>query len=699
MKKYFLSLIITLTALTAFAQNNAPWRGKKAAVVITYDDAINQHLDNAIPALDSLGLKATFYITGFSASMQSRLNDWKKIAATGHELGNHTLYHPCIGGMPGREWVKPDYDLSKYTIQRILDETRATNVLLQAMDGKTRRTFAFTCADTKIGDSSFAPLLKNDFAALRNVRSEMHRLDQINLNDVDCYMVNGQTGEQLIEWVKKATETQSLLVILFHGVGGGNGLDVSLPAHRQLLQYLKQNEKDIWVAPMIEVADYVKDFQNRQNINRLTEQDYKIMLAKLNITSIRPGANGNDPKAPNAANYDEAKANPYPNLPNPLLLKNGKKVTIAKTWWNKCRPEIVEDFDREIYGRMPPNTPKVNWEVISVTDTMNGDYPIRLKKLIGHVDNSSYPSIIVDIQLTLGIPLKSTTAVPVIMEFGFVFPPGFRPPQPPANNNQPQPPSWQQQCLAKGWGYAVLVPASVQADNGAGLTQGIIGLMNNGQTRKADDWGSLRAWAWGASRALDYFETDKNIDAKKVAIEGHSRYGKAALVTLAYDARFATGFISSSGEGGAKLHRRNAGEIVENVASSGEYHWMAGNFIKYAGPLTWSDMPVDSHELIAMCAPRPVFISSGNVGDGWVDARGMFMAAVAAGPVYKLLGKKDLSTTEFPKVETGLMDGEISFRQHNAGHTPAPNWPIFLEFAARYFTPTRFSPMLGMEPE
>jgi hypothetical protein len=225
----------------------------------------------------------------------------------------------------------------------------------------------------------------------------------------------------------------------------------------------------------------------------------------------------------------------------------------------------------------------------------------------------------------------------------------------------------------------------VQADNGASLTQGIIGLMNKGQQRKPDDWGSLRAWAWGAGRVMDFFEKDNSIDAKKVAIEGHSRYGKAALVTMAYDPRFAIGFISSSGAAGAKLHRRNAGEIVENVAASGEYHWMAGNYIKYAGPLSWDDLPVDSHELIALCAPRPVFISSGERGDGWVDARGMFMAAAAAGPVYTLLGKKGLATNEFPKVETGLMEGEISFRQHSGGHTPGPNWPVFLEYAARYF--------------
>ena len=310
------------------------------------------------------------------------------------------------------------------------------------------------------------------------------------------------------------------------------------------------------------------------------------------------------------------------------------------------------------------------------------------KKLIGHVDNSSYPAVSVNIDLTLTTPANAAAPVPVIMEFGFVFPPGFRPPAPPRDTSSPRaapPLTRQQQVLAKGWAYAVLLPVSVQADNGAGLKQGIIGLINKGQPRKPDDWGSLKAWAWGASRALDYFETDKAVDAKKVAIEGHSRFGKAALVALAYEPRLATGFISSSGAGGAKLHRRNAGEVVENVAAANEYHWMAGNYLKYAGPLTWNDLPVDSHQLIALCAPRPVFISSGERGDGWVDARGMFMAAVAAGPVYKLLGKKDLGTSDFPKVETGLMDGEIAFRQHSGGHTPGPNWPVFLNFAERYF--------------
>jgi hypothetical protein len=424
-----------------------------------------------------------------------------------------------------------------------------------------------------------------------------------------------------------------------------------------------------------------------------SEQDRKKMMDLLHIDSLRQGANGSNPAAPNYANYDESKANPYPNLPDPLLLKNGKKVTTAAMWWNQRRPEIVEDFDREIYGRMPKNTPAVKWERTVVTNEKNGEVPIVVKKLVGHVDNSSYPAITVDIQLTLTTPANATGPVPVIMEFGFTGLPGGRGPgparagaAPPVLPPAPAGPTWQQQVLAKGWGYAILSPTSIQADNGAGLTEGIIGLVNKGQPRKPDDWGALRAWAWGASRALDYFETDKAVDAKRVGVEGHSRYGKATIVAMAYDPRFAIAYVSSSGEGGAKIHRRNWGELVENVAATSEYHWMAGNFLKYAGPLNWNDLPVDSHELVALCAPRPVFISGGatDKGDGWVDAKGMFLAAAGAGPVYKLLGKKDMGTSEFPPIETPLIDGDVAFRQHTGGHTPAPNWPTFITFADRY---------------
>jgi hypothetical protein len=434
-----------------------------------------------------------------------------------------------------------------------------------------------------------------------------------------------------------------------------------------------------------------------------SQEDHKRMMELLKIKSLRPGPSGN-PNAPNHANVDESKANPYPNLPDPLTLKNGEKVTTPEAWWTRRRPEIVEDFDREIYGRVPTETPRVSWEVTETTRAKVGDIPVVTKRLVGHVDNSACPTIKVDIQLTLTTPAEATGPVPVMMEFGFVF--GPRPGGPGAATKKAETkkampkavggpfgqgggPSWQQQVLAKGWGYAIIVPNSIQADNGAGLTAGIIGLCNKGEPRKPDDWGSLRAWAWGASRALDYLETDKAVDAKHVGIEGLSRYGKAALVAMAYEPRFAIGFIGSSGEGGAKLHRRNFGELVENVAGSGEYHWMAGNFLKYAGPLTWADLPVDAHELIALCAPRPVFISYGaSQGPGaegqWVDQRGSFMAAVAAGPVYRLLGKKDMGTSEFPPVETAVIDGELAFRQHRGGHTTGPNWPTFLAFADRY---------------
>jgi hypothetical protein len=462
------------------------------------------------------------------------------------------------------------------------------------------------------------------------------------------------------------------------------------------------------------------------------DEDHKRTMDLLHITELRRGKAGRDKTDPNFANYDESKANPYPDLPDPLTLKNGKKVTKASDWWSKRRPEIVEDFDREVYGRVPKVTPKVKWEVASTTTGKNGDVDIVTKQLVGVVDNSMDPDIEVKIALTLTTPANATQPVPVIMQFGGGFgglgagrggetpagppygPSAFTPPPaarggapagagaaaaagrgaiPGAGGRGPTGPTWQQQVLAKGWGYASLNPASIQADNGAGLTLGIIGLCNKGQPRKLDDWGALRAWAWGASRAIDYFETDKAVDAKHIAIEGHSRYGKAAVVAMAYEPRMWTAYVSSSGEGGAKLHRRNWGEIIENVAGVDEYHWMAGNFLKYAGPLNWNDLPVDSHELIALCAPRPVFLSAGKGGydaepggDSWVDAKGTFLAGAGAGPVYELLGKKSLGRSEYPTPETLIATGDIAFRQHSSGHTDQPNWPYFLDFASKHMS-------------
>jgi hypothetical protein len=437
-------------------------------------------------------------------------------------------------------------------------------------------------------------------------------------------------------------------------------------------------------------------------------------MALLGIAELRRGVEGRNLQSPNFANYDEAKVKPYPPLPDVMVTNAGKRVTRADDWWKVRRPEIVELFDREIYGRTPKDLPTVAWEVVKTTEETVGDVAMTKKELVGKVDNRAYPLIEVNIEAAVWTPKDAKGPVPIVLEFGSggrPQPPRPTPPPPPpataaagaapAPPAPPQPPpgpTWQQQVAARGWGYASLRPASVQADNGAGLTQGIIGLVNKGQPRKVDDWGALKAWGWGASRFLDYLETDKGVDAKRVALEGHSRYGKATIVAMAYEPRLAVAFISSSGAGGAKIMRRTYGELVENVAASSEYHWMAGNFLKYAGPLTANDLPVDAHQLVALCAPRPVFISGGDTlggvpaGDGWVDSKGMFLAGVYAGPVYKLLGKKDLGTAEFPKIETALVDGEIGFRQHTAGHTPGPNWPTFLAFAAKYFDPTGAKP-------
>ena len=421
------------------------------------------------------------------------------------------------------------------------------------------------------------------------------------------------------------------------------------------------------------------------------------MLEQLGIKVLRPGPNGSGrPGVANPANSDESKANPYPDLPEVLTLKNGKKVKDAKTWWKKRRPEIVEDFEREVIGRVPKNVPKVTWTVQETTNTTIGSIPVVSKKLVGHADNSAYPAINVDIQMTVVTPAGAKAPVPVLMMFG-----GFgmgRPPQAP--KKAPAPPAGDpptsDQLIAAGWGFATIAPNSIQADAGAGLTKGIIGLVNHGQPRKPDDWGSLRAWAWGAARGLDYLETDAAVDAKRVGIEGVSRYSKSALITMAFEPRFAIVLVGSSGEGGAKLHRRNFGEAVENLTGSGEYHWMAGNFIKYGaeeatfGKKTANDLPVDAHELIALCAPRPTFISYGIPAKGdatWLDQQGSYMATVAAGAVFRLLGVKDIGekedyrTARMPAYNTGLLDGTLAWRQHDGGHEDHSNMKYFVAWA------------------
>jgi hypothetical protein len=457
-------------------------------------------------------------------------------------------------------------------------------------------------------------------------------------------------------------------------------------------------------------------------LNWTAAQDHQNMMDQLGITAVRPGPSGSTaPGTPNMANYDPAKANPFPDLPEVLTLKNGKKVTTADMWWKQRRPEIVEDFEREVYGRIPANVPKVTWTVVETVNTQIGGIPVIGKQLNGHVDNSSYPAIDVNIRMAVVVPANAKGPVPVLMMFsggtlpGAVPAFGGRGPSGPAFAagfsgrggvtggsggrgafpGLPGVPSTQQ-LVADGWGYASINPGSIQADNGAGLTKGVIGLVNKGQARKPDDWGSLRAWSWGAARGLDYLETDPSVDAKHVGIEGVSRYGKAALVTMAFEPRFAIVLVGSSGEGGAKLNRRNFGEAVENLTGTGEYHWMAGNFLKYGaseakfGAKTPGDLPVDSHELIALCAPRLTFVSYGvpEKGDAnWLDHQGSYMATVAAGPVFRLLGAKDIGdkddyhVAKMPGVNVGMLDGQLAWRQHDGGHEDQSNMKYFIAWA------------------
>ncbi len=417
--------------------------------------------------------------------------------------------------------------------------------------------------------------------------------------------------------------------------------------------------------------------QNMDSIHRLSAADHKLMMDKLDIESLRAGPSG-DPNDPSAANSDESKVLPY-ELPGLLRFNKGSMVS-SVSQWEKRRLEIFEDFDAEVYGRFPKEIPGVHWRLIAERDSVIGTYPVVIQKLSGVVDNRNYPAIEVKITMTLTLPKEAPNKVPVILKFDWNFPAGFNP------NAEDENP-WQQQLLAENFGYASLIPTSYQADNGAGLREGIIGLVNKGEPRKLDDWGTLKAWAWGASRALDYFETHPKVNAKNVAIEGLSRYGKAAMVTMAYDQRFAAGFIGSAGAGGTKILRRNFGEQVENLASSFEYHWFAPNFIKYAGPLTVGDLPVDAHHLIALAAPRPVFVSAGNpsVEGSWIDAKGMFLGAQYASPAYELYGGNGLTGLGYPGVGEFLSGGKLVFRIHEGGHTVVPNWPYFISFVKQYF--------------
>ena len=392
-----------------------------------------------------------------------------------------------------------------------------------------------------------------------------------------------------------------------------------------------------------------------------------------NTTNLGADANGNPlrraTKTGHVSNYDESKVRPY-TLPDPLVLANGTRVRGAATWRNQRRQEILRRYEKDIYGRIPADAPSVSWRVDETDAAAREGAAIR-KRIVGQIGSRlDGPRM----NLTLYTPSSAKQPVPIILLLNFGGPGKVPPQDPPVAAD----------IIARGWGYATVVYQDIQPDRINTFDQGVIGVtLGNGRQPPApDEWGAIGAWAWGVSRIIDYFETDKSVNAKQVALFGHSRLGKTALWASALDERIAAVYASCSGEMGAALTRRDWGETVDDMTQNFPY-WFAGNFQQWAG--RWNDMPVDAHMLIALSAPRPVFLTGGT-GDQWADPVGMFQAAAAAGPVYRLLGKKDLGTTELPPLDKPLTSGDLGWHYHTGGHAATPeDWKAFVEFVAKYF--------------
>lgn len=264
MKVIFFLILFLSIGYRVDAQQNSGWNGKKCAVVLTYDDALNVHLDNVIPLLDSVDIRGTFYIVGESNVLRERMEEWRYASEKGHELGNHTLTHPCDANKEGRSWVQQEKDLSNYSVERAVNEINITTTILQAIDGKTERTFAYPCGDTKAGGEDFYSLVQDSFVGARGVDRGLESLEEIDLKEINCYGMSDKSGSDMIDLVNEAMESNKLIVFLFHGVGGEHGLNVSLEAHRELVQYISRNRDKIWIAPLVEVSKYAKENQNRE---------------------------------------------------------------------------------------------------------------------------------------------------------------------------------------------------------------------------------------------------------------------------------------------------------------------------------------------------------------------------------------------------------------------------------------------------
>ena len=400
-------------------------------------------------------------------------------------------------------------------------------------------------------------------------------------------------------------------------------------------------------------------------------------------TSLGSDVNGNPlrkARTGHVSNYDESKVVPY-TLPDVLKMADGTPVRDAEAWRTKRRPEILKAYETQIYGRLPARLPKIDWQLVATDPGFRDGTAIR-RQVVGTAGTGPNG---VRINLAIYTPAKSTGRVPVILLANFG---GGNAPAPPAARGPNGPslgePPVAADILSRGWGYATIQYQDIQPDRANAFTEGVIGLtLAQGQTAPApDEWGTIAAWTWGISRAIDYLAADASIDPRRIALQGHSRLGKTVLWTSATDERVAAVFSSCSGEMGAALARRDWGETVDDMAQN--FPWQfAANFQQYAGK--WSAMPVDAHMLIALSAPRPVFITGGTA-DQWADPVGEFLAGVGAGPVFTLLGKKDLGVTTLPPLDTPVTAGDIGWHYHTGGHLATPaDWSAFLTFLDKYF--------------
>lgn len=431
------------------------------------------------------------------------------------------------------------------------------------------------------------------------------------------------------------------------------------------------------------------------------------LVARAQIADSKPASIANIP-----VNYTEAKTGSY-TLPDPLKLADGTPVTDAKTWFEKRRPEIFKIVEENEYGRVPGRPDAMTFDVFDKgTPAFDGK---ALRKQVTIYFTASKTEHYVDVLIYL--PANAAGPVPVLLNFGWTgnnlaasTDPGVKvgrqwsaqekkrvpsvpAPTPPAGGRGGGGPGRNvnvMQVVDRGYGFAIFNYNDIDVDQLNALEHGIrAAYLKPGQTTPAsDEWGSVAAWGWGASRIIDYFETDPAIDAKRITITGASRLGKTVLWEAARDERIACVISSISGEGGAALSRRDYGETVAHLVAPSRFPYQfAINYQKWQGT-KFQDAPWDAHMIIALVAPRPILLQTGST-DTWSDPYGEFLAAKAATPVFELLGKKGIEQYSQPGLGKPLMN-TLGYLMHDGPHgVQAVDWPIFLDFMDAHLKPAK----------